>query len=301
MPHTTGTTILPTEFQYPYSSFGLPSSASECPGSPRLVIQILFFFVPTFDGRPLQSPRWLIKRGRDADAASSLARLLRLKPEAPEVEVELDDIRTNLAEEMRIGETGYIDCFTPGPNKLPLRTLTGIFIQAWYVKPLHTFPFRHCNFSSRQQLTGINFIFYFGTSIFQNAGIKQPFLITVATNIVNVFMTLPGMWGVERFGRRRLLLVGAIGMCVCEFIVSSVQTRCRCLQSHLSFFFQIAIVGVTISVQNTSGQKALVAFVCIYIAFFASTWGPIAWIVTGEIFPLAVRAKAMSLSVASNW
>jgi len=113
-------------------------------------------------------------------------------------------------------------------------------------------------------------------------------------------MTLPGMWGVERFGRRRLLLVGAAGMCICEFIV--------------------AFVGVTISVDNLAGQRVLVAFVCIYIvrftlifllvnaliffssqAFFASTWGPIAWVITGEIFPLAIRAKAMSLAVASNW
>lgn len=58
-------------------------------------------------------------------------------------------------------------------------------------------------------------------------------------------MTLPGIWGVERFGRRRLLLVGAAGMCVCEFIV--------------------AIVGVTISVENLAGQRVLIAFVCIYI------------------------------------
>ena len=94
-------------------------------------------------------------------------------------------------------------------------------------------------------------------------------------------MTLPGMWGVERFGRRRLLLVGAVGMCICEYLV--------------------AIIGVTISVQNQAGQKALIALVCIYIAFFASTWGPIAWVVTGEIFPLNVRAKAMSMSTASNW
>jgi len=210
-----------------------------------------------------ESPRWFIKKGNDKKAAQSLGRLLGLSPDAPEVQQELDDIRANLEEERRIGETGYIDCFRPGPNKLPLRTLTGIFIQAW------------------QQLTGINFIFYFGTSVFQKAGIKKPFLTTIATNIVNVFMTLPGMWGIERFGRRRLLLVGAIGMCICEFLV--------------------AIIGVTISVTNSSGQKALVALICIYIAFFASTWGPIAWVVTGEIFPLAVRAKAMSLSVASNW
>jgi SP family sugar:H+ symporter-like MFS transporter len=54
-------------------------------------------------------------------------------------------------------------------------------------------------------------------------------------------------------------------------------------------------------VENQAGQKCLVAFVCIYIAFFASTWGPVPWVVTGEIYPLAVRAKAMSLSTASNW
>jgi len=65
--------------------------------------------------------------------------------------------------------------------------------------------------------------------------------------------------------------------------------------------YLIAIIGVTISVENTAGQKVLIAFVCIYIAFFAATWGPIAWVVTGEIFPLQIRAKAMSLSVASNW
>jgi SP family sugar:H+ symporter-like MFS transporter len=104
---------------------------------------------------------------------------------------------------------------------------------------------------------------------------------TIITNVVNVVMTLPGMYGIERFGRRRLLIVGAVGMCVCEFLV--------------------AILGVTLPKANVAGQKALVALVCIYIAFFASTWGPIAWVVTGEIFPLNVRAKAMSLSVASNW
>jgi sugar porter (SP) family MFS transporter len=210
-----------------------------------------------------ESPRWLIKRGRDADAAASLSRLTGYRTTDPEVQLELDEIRTNLEAELALGESSYLDCFKFTQNKIALRTLTGIFIQAW------------------QQLTGINFIFYYGTTFFQHSGIRDPFLISIATNIVNVFMTLPGMWGVERFGRRRLLLIGAAGMCICEYIV--------------------AIVGVTISVQNIAGQKVLIAFVCIYIAFFASTWGPIAWVITGEIFPLQVRAKAMSLSVASNW
>ena len=205
----------------------------------------------------------MIKKHRDTDAAHALSRLTSLPPDDPEVTTELDEIRLNLKHEEELGESTYLDCFRATDNRILFRTLTGIFIQAW------------------QQLTGINFIFYFGTTFFTNAGIKNPFLISIATSTVNVGMTVPGIWGVERFGRRSLLLVGAIGMTICEFI--------------------IAIIGSTTKTTNQSAQSAEVAFVCIYIAFFASTWGPIAWVVTGEIFPLKIRAKAMSLSVASNW
>ncbi|OSX64216.1 hypothetical protein POSPLADRAFT_1054823 [Postia placenta MAD-698-R-SB12] len=210
-----------------------------------------------------ESPRWLVKQGRDEQAAAALSRLTGYGPTDPELELELADIRAGLEEEKASGESSYLDCFRPSHNKIILRTLSGIFIQAW------------------QQLTGINFIFYYGTTFFKNSGISNPFLVSVATNIVNVFMTLPGMWGVEHFGRRSLLLWGAVVMTICEFLV--------------------AIIGVTISVTDQSGQKALIALVCIYIAAFASTWGPIAWIVVGEIYPLNVRAKAISMSVASNW
>jgi len=210
-----------------------------------------------------ESPRYLIKRGRDTDAAHSLSRLLSTPESDPEIQAELEDIKANLRIEEELGESSYVDCFKNGRNKILLRTLTGIFLQAW------------------QQLTGINFIFYYGTTFFKQSGIANPFTITIATAVVNVGMTIPSLWAVDHVGRRRLLLIGAIGMLVCEFLV--------------------AIIGVTISVENQAGQKCLVAFVCIYIAFFASTWGPIPWVVTGEIYPLAVRAKAMSLSTASNW
>ena len=134
---------------------------------------------------------------------------------------------------------------------------------------------------SMQQWTGINFIFYYGTTYFQSAGISNAFLITIATNVVNVGATVPGIYLVEKLGRRKLLLGGAAVMCICEFIVGAV--------------------GTAIPSTNLSGQRVLIAFVCIYIAAFAATWGPTAWVVTGEIYPLAIRAKAMSLSTASNW
>jgi MFS transporter, SP family, sugar:H+ symporter len=210
-----------------------------------------------------QSPRWLIKNHRDADAAQSLSRLTTLPIGDPEVLSELEEIRLNLKHEEELGSGSYLDCFRESDNRLRFRVLSGIFLQAF------------------QQLTGINFIFYFGTTFFTNAGIHNPFLISIATSTVNVGMTLPGIWGVERFGRRRLLIVGAIGMCICEFLV--------------------AIIGSATKQTNQSAQSAEVALVCFYISFFAATWGPIAWVITGEIFPLKVRAKAMSLSTASNW
>jgi sugar porter (SP) family MFS transporter len=210
-----------------------------------------------------ESPRYLIKRGREEQAKRALARLISVSPDDPQVELELGEIRANLRAEEELGESSYLDCFRNTHNKILFRVMTGIFLQAW------------------QQLTGINFIFYYGTTFFSRSGISDPFLISVATNVVNVGMTVPGIWLVDRAGRRRLLLIGAAGMLVCEYI--------------------IAIVGVSVSASNLAAQKVLIAFTCVYIAFFAATWGPIAWVVTGEIFPLNVRAKAMSMSTASNW
>lgn len=132
-----------------------------------------------------------------------------------------------------------------------------------------------------QQWTGINFIFYFGTTFFQELGtISNPFLISLITTLVNVCSTPISFYIVERFGRRSILLWGAIGLCICEFIV--------------------AIMG-TAAPNNTSVTSAQIAFICIYIFFFAATWGPGAWVVVGEIFPLPVRARSIGLSASSNW
>jgi MFS transporter, SP family, sugar:H+ symporter len=70
-------------------------------------------------------------------------------------------------------------------------------------------------------------------------------------------------------------------MCVCQFIV--------------------AITGTVAGTEDLAAQRAAIAFVCIYIYFFASSWGPVAWVVTGELFPLKVRAKALSMTTATNW
>ena len=75
------------------------------------------------------------------------------------------------------------------------------------------------------------------------------------------------------------MIWGALGMLICEFIV--------------------AIIGVT--TDSTAAVSAMIAFICIYIFFFATTWGPGAWVVIGEVFPLPIRSRGVALSTASNW
>ncbi|KAF8187140.1 monosaccharide importer [Pholiota molesta] len=216
-----------------------------------------------------ESPRYLLLKGRDAAARHALGRLLSKPADSQEVEDECAAVALGLKLEHEESTGTYFDCFQNNENRHGLRTWTGIFLQAW------------------QQLTGINFIFYYGTTFFKSAGMANPFIITIICDVVNTVATICSLPFIDKVGRRRLLIIGAAGMCVCEFIV--------------------AIVGVTVgNVQadgsvNLVAQRVLIAFVCIYIVFFAMSWGPVAWVVTAEVFPLSIRGKGMSLSVASNW
>lgn len=207
-----------------------------------------------------ETPRWFVKKGRPEHAAKSLSKLRRLEVDHPAVVEELAEITANHEYELSLGKATYLDCFK---GNLGTRLLTGCLLQ------------------SLQQLTGVNFIFYYGTSFFLRAGFTNAFTINMITSAVNVGSTFPGLYLVEKWGRRNLLLFGAVGMAVCQFIV--------------------AITGTVAGTENRPAQNALVAFVCIYIFFFACSWGPVAWVVTGEIFPLKVRAKSLSMTTASNW
>lgn len=206
-----------------------------------------------------ETPRFLIKKDKHEAAAKSLARLRRLEIDHPAIIEELSEIQANHEYELRLGKASYLDILRGTIGK---RLLTGCAVQAL------------------QQLAGVNFIFYYGTTFFTNSGISNGFTITIITNCINVASTFPGLWMVEKLGRRNLLLLGAVGMAVSQLIV--------------------AIVG-TADPGATAANKALIAFVCIYIFFFASSWGPVAWVVTGELFPLKARAKCLSITTATNW
>ncbi|CZR59819.1 probable monosaccharide transporter [Phialocephala subalpina] len=216
-----------------------------------------------------ETPRYLIKSGKPEKAARSLSKLRRLPQDHAAIIDELGEIQANHEYELSLGKSTYLDCFKGGIRK---RLITGCFLQGL------------------QQLTGINFIFYYGTQYFKNSGITNAFIIQMITSAINTASTLPGLYAIDKWGRRPLLFWGAIGMCISQLLVAILGT-----------VFTGQHADGTVYSLNDAAQKASIAFVCIYIFFFASTWGPIAWVVTGEIFPLKVRAKALSMTTATNW
>lgn len=241
-------------------------------GSYRIPIAVQFAWSIILIGGMLvlpETPRYLVMRDRGDEAARSLGKLRRLPADHPSIMEELNEIKANHEFELSIGTSSYIDCFR---GQLAKRQLTGMGLQAL------------------QQLTGINFIFYYGTQYFKNSGIQDSFVIQVITSCVNVGSTIPGLFAIDKWGRRPLLLWGAVGMCVSQFIVAMLGTLTTGQDD-----------AGSIIVYNVAAQKAGIAFVCIYIFFFASTWGPLAWVVTGEIFPLKTRAKGLSMTTATNW
>ncbi|MCJ1341454.1 Plasma membrane low glucose sensor [Bachmanniomyces sp. S44760] len=216
-----------------------------------------------------ETPRYLIRSNKPEKAAKALARIRRLPVDHPAVVDELLEIQANHEFELSMGKASYLDCFRG--NRLK-RLATGCLLQGL------------------QQLTGINFIFYYGTQFFKNSGFQNSFIISLITNLVNTISTFPGLYAIDKWGRRPMLLWGAVGMTISQLLVAVLGTTTT-TQDNMG----------NIIVLNVAAQKAAIAFICIYIFFFATTWGPIAWVVTGEIFPLKVRAKSLSMTTATNW
>lgn len=232
-------------------------------GSYRIPIAVQFLWSLILGGGMFflpETPRFYVSKGKEDQAKNSLSRLRKLPTDHPDLIEEYEDMNAAFEFEKSLGGSAWGKLISP-QNQQRKRLITGVVIQAF------------------QQLTGVNFIFYYGTTFFKDSGIKNEFLISLATNIVHVGMTFVGVLLIDFVGRRKILLGGSIVMASSQLI--------------------IAIVGVASN--SDAAQKLLVALSCIFIAGFGATWGPACWAVCGEIYPLITRAKAVSASASSNW
>ncbi|SMN19896.1 similar to Saccharomyces cerevisiae YDL138W RGT2 Plasma membrane high glucose sensor that regulates glucose transport [Maudiozyma saulgeensis] len=210
-----------------------------------------------------ESPRYYVLRDDLTSAAKSLSFLRGVPVHDSGLLEELVEIKATYDYEASVESSSVLDCFrtTEKRPQQTLRMFTGIAIQAF------------------QQFSGINFIFYYGVNFFNSTGVHNSYIISLTTYAVNVLFNIPGLFFVEYFGRRKILLCGGIIMTISNLI--------------------IGIVGV--STDDITADKIMIAFICVFIAAFSATWGGVVWVVSGELYPLGIRAKCAAICAATNW
>ena len=213
-----------------------------------------------------ESPRYLVARGRLAEAKAVLREVLDLDDEVA-LNNKLNDIGHSLRMEHR-------------PRLRDLRgKIAGLLPVVWIGIALSVF----------QQFVGINVIFYYSSTLWHSVGFSEAdsFSITVATSVVNVLVTLVAIALVDRIGRKPLLAIGSAGMA----ITLALMAWC---------FSQATGSGATLALPHAVGTVALVAANA-YVVFFGVSWGPVVWVLLGEMFPNGIRAIALAVAAAAQW
>lgn len=132
--------------------------------------------------------------------------------------------------------------------------------------------------SAFQQFVGINVVLYYAPEIFKKmgSGTDAALLQTIIVGIINLTFTVVAIFTVDKYGRKPLMIIGAIGMAL-----------------------SMTILGTLFFTQNI-GMPALICMLT-YTASFAVSWGPVCWVLLAEIFPNKIRSQAMAIAVACQW
>jgi SP family sugar:H+ symporter-like MFS transporter len=138
-----------------------------------------------------------------------------------------------------------------------------------------------------QQFVGINVIFYYSTTLWNAVGFKDSFLISVISSVINVAVTFIAIAIVDKVGRRPMLLAGSAGMTLSLLFVAIA-------------FSQATTTNGAPSLPQPWGVIALVA-ANVFVISFGATWGPLVWVLLGEMFPNRIRAKALGVAAAAQW
>ena len=210
-----------------------------------------------------ESPRYLVAQYRIPEARRVLSMLLGEK----NLEITITRIQESLKAEKP-------------PSWRDLRKPTGgLYGIVWVGLGLSVF----------QQFVGINVIFYYSNVLWEAVGFteKSSFVITVITSITNILTTLIAIALIDKVGRKPLLLVGSTGMAVT-------------LGTMAVIFGTAPVVDGKPVLGDVAGPVALIA-ANLFVVAFGMSWGPVVWVLLGEMFPNRIRAAALGLAAAGQW
>jgi SP family xylose:H+ symportor-like MFS transporter len=251
---------------------------------PAVLFLILLAFVP-------ETPRYLVMKGRESKALGILGKLM----EQTRAKTELESIKESFKEKEPPMKPYFIFCATwaviffvafgilkmiGNTNALEI-SLIGSFVVS-LILPIRSYGIRiilvGVMLSAFQQFVGINVVLYYAPEIFKTMGAATDaaLLQQIIVGAVNLSFTVLAILTVDRFGRRPLMVIGALIMAVSMFILGS------------TFY------------THSVGMGSLICML-VYTAGFAMSWGPVCWVLLAEIFPNSVRSTVMSMAVAAQW
>lgn len=232
------------------------------------------------------SPRWLVHHGRESEARKVLATLRGLAQDHELVELEFLEIKAQSMFEKR----------TIAEHWPHLRELT----------PMNTFKLQFVAIGSLfrtkamfkrvivatvtmffQQWTGINAVLYYAPTIFKQLGMTANTTSLLATGVVGIVMfiaTIPSVLYIDKLGRKPILTIGAIGMATSHIIIAALVAKYRDSWP-----------------EHKGAGWGAVVMVWLFVIHFGYSWGPCAWIIIAEIWPLSNRPYGIALGASSNW
>jgi len=212
-----------------------------------------------------ESPRYLVSKGRDEKALQVLTSLYG----SDVARAKLDEIRATYAEDHR-----------PRLSDIKGNGLFGIRPIVWAGIMLAVF----------QQLVGINVIFYYGETLWKLAGVSEEAALqrNILSGVVSIAACIVTIMVIDKIGRKPLLLIGSAGMAVSLFT--------------MAYAFNSGTLDATGQLQLTPniGMVALIA-ANLYVIFFNGTWGPVMWVMLGEMFPNQIRGSALAVAGFAQW
>ncbi|KAJ5677204.1 uncharacterized protein N7477_002837 [Penicillium maclennaniae] len=217
-----------------------------------------------------ESPRWLMKQGRRDEALKSLAYIRNESEDNEEVQKEIAEIYAAIEEETALSEgVTWKECLHKSNR---YRFFLGFVIMFW------------------QQFSGTNSIGYYAPQIFESIGVSSTKSSLFATGVYGTVKVVATaiflLIGIDRWGRKRSLIGGAVWMASMMFIIGAV------LATH---------PPNPDSTSVSPASTAMVAMIYLYVIGYSFSWGPTPWVYLSEIFPTRLRAYGVGLGAASQW
>jgi SP family sugar:H+ symporter-like MFS transporter len=213
-----------------------------------------------------ESPRYLMVKGREVEALQTLARLFGPAEAARKVA----DIRASLAADHH--KPRLSDLIDKASGRVRPIVWTGIGLAVF------------------QQLVGINVVFYYGATLWEAVGFSESdaLLINILSGTLSIAACLLAIALIDRIGRKPLLLIGSAGMAATLAIVA------------LAFSTAVTDASGAVSLSGSAGLVALVA-ANLYVVFFNLSWGPVMWVMLGEMFPNQIRGSGLAIAGFAQW